>query len=98
MAPRLGIGKGEVLVKQQLGRANRAGRRRRGGRADRVSGWRGGGEGGDVADRADAARGANGGGAESNRDRERGAIVAHGEGGAARHRDVNGGIALRPGP
>jgi hypothetical protein len=64
VAPRLGIGKGEVLVKQQLGRANRAGRRRRGGRADRVGGWRGGGEGGDVADRADAARGANGGGAE----------------------------------
>ena len=93
MAPRLGIGEGEALVQQRLGRDDGAGRRRRGGH-DGAGGRRRGGEGGDVADGADAARSADGDGAESDGDGERGAVVTHLESRAARHRDANGGIEI----
>ena len=93
MAPRLGIGEGEALVQQRLGRSDGAGRRRRGGH-DGAGGRRRGGEGGDVADGADAARSADGDGAESDCDGERGAVVTHLESRAARHCDANGGIEI----
>ena len=82
--PGLGMGVGEALEQQGLGRAHR------------VSGKRRGDEGGGVAGGSDTAGGGDGDGAESNHNRIGRAVVVDWEGGAVRHPNLKRRVGVMP--